>query len=227
MVRPVAEITGVRLFHDQLHQRLPAQLFSHLPGPGLVNIHKGRFDLHRLVEAEAKRLGLRLDRVIAAIGIAGIVRLAHAADQHTNPAPHGQRAGQCQEQKVPSRHERGRQAGLGRLDGHIMRHRRLAEALQHGRVDHVILTQTAGPGRVQAGKPGPHILPAGQLHRMALAIIEADRLDLFIALQRPCETGGRILPAGKQDERTGVGGSGGHLGHDAHLPAHPRPAKRP
>ena len=36
---------------------------------------------------------------------------------------------------------------------------------------------------------------------MALAIVEADRLDPVETLQRPGEAGGRILPAGKQNER--------------------------
>ena len=40
---------------------------------------------------------------------------------------------------------------------------------------------------------------------MALAVVEADRLDRVEALQRPGQAGGRILPAGKQDE--------GLLGH--------------
>ena len=40
---------------------------------------------------------------------------------------------------------------------------------------------------------------------MALAIVEADGLDLRKALKRPGEADGRILPAGKQHKRD-VGG---------------------
>ena len=45
-----------------------------------------------------------------------------------------------------------------------------------------------------------HPLPTLELDTMALAIIKADRFDRGKALQRPSETGRRILAAGKQDK---------------------------
>ena len=44
-------------------------------------------------------------------------------------------------------------------------------------------------------------LPRLKLHRVALAIVEAHRLDARETVQRPGQAGGRILPARKQEER--------------------------
>ena len=45
------------------------------------------------------------------------------------------------------------------------------------------------------------VKPAVELDAMALAVIEADRLDALEAIERPGEAGRRILAAGIENER--------------------------
>jgi hypothetical protein len=47
-----------------------------------------------------------------------------------------------------------------------------------------------------------HLQSAIEFYRMALAIGEGKRLDMLIALEGPGQTGGRVLAAGKKNERT-------------------------
>ena len=77
---------------------------------GLVEPHQRRLDRHRRVQAEAERDLQRLQRVVAAVGVAGVVGLAHAADQHVEAAPVGHRRREGEEQQVAARHEGVRQA---------------------------------------------------------------------------------------------------------------------
>src|SRR5664279_1024163 len=76
----VAEVAGMRVLDDELQQRLAAEAIGHVPCSGLVEPHERRVDRHRLVETEADGDLQRLQRVVAAVGIAGVVGLAHAAD---------------------------------------------------------------------------------------------------------------------------------------------------
>ena len=72
----------MRVLDHQLDQRLAAEPLGHCPGGGLVEPHERRLDRHRLVEAEADRDLQRLEGVVAAVGVAGVVGFAHAADEH-------------------------------------------------------------------------------------------------------------------------------------------------
>ena len=53
-------------------------------------------------------------------------------------------------------------------------------------------------------------LAALKLDAVPLAIIETQRFDRFISIQRPGETGGRILATGKQYQRATLGVFAGH-----------------
>ena len=57
------------------------------------------------LHAEIERDLQRLDGVVAAVGIAREVGLAHAAHQHAGAAPIGQRGREGQEQQIAARHE--------------------------------------------------------------------------------------------------------------------------
>ena len=39
-----------------------------------------------------------------------------------------------------------------------------------------------------------------ELEAMTLPVVKADRLDVLVALERPGEAGGGVLPAGEKDE---------------------------
>src|SRR5690349_8061200 len=65
----LAEITGMRLFDDQLHQGIPAEVARELPRRGLVDPHERSLDREAPVHAEREGDLRRLDRVVAAIGV--------------------------------------------------------------------------------------------------------------------------------------------------------------
>ena len=197
---PLADITGVGFLADQIDQRPAAQILGHLPGRRLVEIHQRRLDPDVGIEPEAQGLLLRLQRRGAAVGITGIVRLAHTADQHADAAANGQSAGQREEEQVPARHKGVRQARPGHGDLDLMGHRRRTERLQHARIDHVIRPETGRPGRECSPQRGQQPRPAGKLDTVALTIVEADRLHPVEPAEGPGKAGGRILSAREQDE---------------------------
>ena len=65
----------------------------------------------------------------------------------------------------------------------------------------MILAEPLRPSRPKRNDALAHALPRLKLDPVALAVVEADGLDAAEALERPGETDGRILAAGKQDER--------------------------
>jgi hypothetical protein len=65
-------------------------------------------------------------------------------------------------------------------------------------------TEALRPGGKAARDLAPHALPTLKLDAVALTVVEADRLDPVIAVKRPSETDGRVLPAGKEHQRAGL-----------------------
>ena len=65
----------------------------------------------------------------------------------------------------------------------------------------MVLAEAACPARIERRDAFPDARPNAELDRMALAVIEADRLHSGKALERPYQADGRILPAGEQDQR--------------------------
>src|SRR5262249_28173119 len=94
-----------------------------------------------------------------------------------------------------------RQAARGGFDLDLARHGRVADRAEHREVDHVIFAEALAPRGERARNRGAKAFAALQLDAMTLAVIEAERLDGLLALERPCEARGRVLAAGKQDER--------------------------
>lgn len=80
-----ANVTGVGLLCDEVHQRGSAKLLRHGPGTRLVDVHQRCFYSDGPVNAQRDSAGQRLQRFVAAIGIPGVVGLAHAADQRGDP----------------------------------------------------------------------------------------------------------------------------------------------
>jgi hypothetical protein len=65
----------------------------------------------------------------------------------------------------------------------------------------VVFAQARAPIGEGFAQPLQHRPPAIELDAMALAVVEADRFDMLVALQRPGQTGGRVLAAGEQHQR--------------------------
>ena len=144
-LRAVAQVAGVRMLDDQLDESGAAERFRQLPRRRLVEPHQRRLDDEALVHAQVERDLQRLQRVVAAVGISGVIGLAHAADQHAKSAPIGDGRGGRQEQDVAARHERRRQAVGAHRDFAVAGQRRVAEVLDQAEVQHVIGPQPARP----------------------------------------------------------------------------------
>ncbi len=151
-----AQIAGVRVADDGLDQRRAADVLRHFPGRGLVDPHQRRFQHEAGVHADIERNLHRLDRVVAAIGIAGKIRLAHAADDALQAAPVGERGGKGQEDQVAARHERVGQAPCIGFDRDLARHRRLGDRAERGKIERVIVAEPFAPGRFQRRKLVAH-----------------------------------------------------------------------
>ncbi len=129
------------------------------------------------------------------------VRLAHAADQHADPAAVGDRTTQGKNSTVrPGTKYVGKPSAL-QPDLRVVRHRGDADLREHAQVQQVVVAEPGGPLRKAVPNRLPHDQALVQLDRVALAVVEGDRLHMRVARQRPGEAGGRILPAGEQHQR--------------------------
>ena len=185
---------------DEIDQRPPAQRLCETPGLGLVEPHQRGVQHEAVLHAEVERDLQRLDRVVAAIGIAGIVRLAHPAYYVAQAAPVGERGREGQEDDVAAGHEGVGQARGPEPDCRIPRQRRLGDLSQCVEGQGVVLAEPERPGRVDAQQAVPQDGAAVEFDPVALAVIEAQRLDVIEPVQRPGEAGGRILPPREQHE---------------------------
>jgi len=117
------------------------------------------------------------------------------------PTPVGDRCRVGEEQQVAAGHEGVGQAGGAEADLGCLRQcgvRQLAEfAHRHG----VVLAQPLAPRGKRGAQAGQHGGPLGELHRVALTVVEPDRLDVRKAVERPGQAGGGVLPTGEEDER--------------------------
>ena len=115
----LAEIAGVRVFNDQFDQPLAAEFLRQRPCVGLVAPHQRRMQFERTRHAEVERDIQRLDGVVAAVGIAGEIRLAHPADNVGDAPPVSQRGCEGQEHQIAARHEGIGQAPLAHFNRRI------------------------------------------------------------------------------------------------------------
>ena len=127
----------------------------------------------------------RLDRVVAAVRVAGIVGLADAGDDVLDAAPIGERGGKCQEDQVAAGHESVRQAALAHRDLHVARQRRLGDRADRRDVESVVFAELRRPARLDRLEPVEQRLAACELDGMALAVGVADGLDMVEPVQAP------------------------------------------
>ena len=94
----------------------PPSAYGHYQAGGFVDRHQRRLERETRVHAEGDRRGKRLQRLFAAIGIAGKVGLAHAADQPVEATAIPDRGREGEEQQVAARYEvLGRPAAAWRI----------------------------------------------------------------------------------------------------------------
>ena len=142
----LAAIAGVGVLDDEIDERLAAERVRQRPGLGLGQPHQRRLDLERHLRAEPDRLLERAQGRVAAIRIAGIVRLAHAADERMQSAPVAERRRIGEEHEIAPRHEGRRQAGGEHLDLGAGGERGLADGAEARDVDHMVRPEPRAPG---------------------------------------------------------------------------------
>jgi hypothetical protein len=197
---PVAEIAAVGLFNHELAELGAADPFGEFEGRRLVDPHQRRVQHEAPVHAESERQLHRLDGIVAAIGIARVIRLAHAGNEMLDAAPVGDRAGKGKENEIASRHEGGRQAVGGHFDLRVAGKRGLGNLAERVEIDDVILAEPLLPFRIECRELVADARPHRHLDAMTLTVFETDRLDARKACQRPCQRDGGILPAGKEHQ---------------------------
>src|SRR4051794_29238107 len=82
----------------------------------------------------------------------------------------------------------------------------------------MVVAEARGPARELRVQLGANVQARLELGGMPQRVVEPDRLDMRIAAQRPRQTDGRILAAGKQHE------SAARVGHRTMMPALLAPA---
>src|SRR6266508_1394673 len=209
-VRAVAEIAGVGVLDQQVDEWVAADLMREREGRRLVDPHQRRMDDEAAIHAEIERKLHGLDRVVAAIRIAGEIGLAHPGDEMPGAAAIGERAGEGEEHQIAAGNERRWQSAGADLDRHLAGERRVRDLTKRVEAHHVVLAEARPPRRLQRGDARTHTASCIELGAMALAVIEADRFDPREPFERPGEAHRRILPAGEQHERS-VGACRAHV----------------
>jgi hypothetical protein len=153
-----------------------------------------------VVHAERQCRLQRLQRVVAAIGIARIVGLAHPANEVPRAAAITDRSGKTEEQQITAWDKGVRQTALRKRNRGFTGQRRIAELAQHTEIDDMVVAELLTPPGEFAAQSLEYCGSALELDTMALPVIEADRLNRGKMFERPGETGRRILTSGKQDQ---------------------------
>ncbi len=173
----VAEIAGVGLVEKHVDQLLAAYFLGKLERRSLVDPHQRRMDREAAIHTEIERKLHRLDRVVAAIRIAGEIGLAHAGHDIFDATPISDGAGERQKYEIAARHKGRWQAGLRNLDRDVTREGRVRDSGKRIEPDEVIFAKASTPWRRYGWQfltdPRAH----GELDSMTLAVVKPDRLD--------------------------------------------------
>ena len=184
---------------DHLEQRRTAEVIGQGECLRLGQPHQGRLDGEAAIQSKGQGNLLRLQRVVAAVRIAGIIGLTHATHQNPQVAAIGQSARRVKNNKFrPGTKVFGSPASfISMVISSVM-----ADPPSWRRT--LASSRWSAPSHPPVGKPigqrGTKGVATLQLDPMTLTVIEADRLHPVKLRQRPDQTGGRILSAGKQDQ---------------------------
>ena len=185
-----AVVAGQRLVADDVEH---AEAVGQGPGGTFVNPHQGRMDDKLLLHRQVERYVETLDKRVAAIGIARVVRLRYTRDDMANAVLAGIDGGDTQEEEVAARHE-----GVGRRVGGLL--------LVHldGRIGQGVAAQLPDEGRGEFVEM--HTRLGGQLfghlrfQYVLLPIIKAEGEDFLEVCFGPVEAGRGVLTAAEDHQ---------------------------
>ena len=139
----------------------------------------------------------RLHCLIPAIGIARVIRLAHAADEMRGAPPVGECAGESEENQIAGGDKGCGQTVFAYFDCNLACKCRFGNRSECIQPYKMILTKPGFPFRFDGDDFGADLRAHVEFDTVALAVIETDRFDAHEAVKRPGEANGGILPAGK------------------------------
>ena len=185
-----AVVAGQRLVADDVEH---AEAVGQGPGGTFVNPHQGRMDDKLLLHRQVERYVETLDKRVAAIGIARVVRLRYTRDDMANAVLAGIDGGDTQEEEVAARHE-----GVGRRVGGLL--------LVHldGRIGQGVAAQLPDEGRGEFVEM--HTRLGGQLfghlrfQYVLLPIVKAEGEDFLEVCFGPVEAGRGVLTAAEDHQ---------------------------
>src|SRR3984893_10910820 len=198
----LALIACVGLRNDEIDQAIAAQIAGELPGCRFVDPHQGRVQYEPLLHSQIQDDLERLDGVVAAIRIPGIIGLAHSSDEVAQPSTVSQGGSKGQKYQVAARNKRVRQATLPNFDGYLACQRGVGNLPKGSEIDRVLIAQTLAPGAVEFCHGGPNLIATGKFDPVPLTVVEPDGFDPFEPIKRPSETRRGVLATGEQDERS-------------------------
>src|SRR5215831_9440688 len=140
-MRAVAHVAAMGVFDNDVEEWLSRNGLGHGEGAGLVDPHQRRVYDDTLVETQTQSDLHGLDGVVTAIGIAGIIGLAHAGDDVPDAAAIGQRAGEGEKDQIAPRHKGRRQTIGGDLDGYVAGQRAVGHRGERVKLDEVVLAE--------------------------------------------------------------------------------------
>src|SRR5262249_6347062 len=105
------------LLDDEIKKCFSADLLGHGERVGLVDPHQGSMDGDTRVQTKRQRYLYGLDRVVAAVRIAGLIGFTHAGDQMAGPTPASQRSRKAEKNEIATGHKGRGQPGLGDRNG--------------------------------------------------------------------------------------------------------------
>jgi len=189
------------VLNDEIKECFTSDFFRHSKSISLVDPHEGGMYGDAFVETKGQRNLHGFDGVVATIGIAGIVGLAHTGDQMADTTPISQRAGKTEKDQVAAGHESAWQAVAGQFDLRCARERRVGDCAESIELEQMIITKPLRPSAVQSRHSFAQSRANREFNSVPLAIVETDRLHPREAFKRPGEANGGILPARKKDKR--------------------------
>ena len=203
----IPDVAGMRDRPHGFHEGRAAFLLGQRPCGGLVEAHERRVHGEAGVHAQIEGHLHGLDRVVAAVGIAGKIGFADAHDQMADALAPGQRRRRREENEVAARHEGVGNALLVEGNLHVAGHGGFPDLVEEPEREDGVLPEPGGPlsGKIAVGAHRVEHVPAAfHFDVMALAVVETDRQHAGKAVQGPAEAGCGVLPAGEDDEGRSV-----------------------
>ena len=193
-----APLIGCLMLGNLFKETGATDRLSEFPGFGFREVHQRPLNPETRFHAEINRELKRFHRVLAAIRVPAVVRLADTRENRFRPKLPGIRCGIGDENQIPPGDKGGRKMSLlVHLNRFGFRQCAVGKLSEGFQVEKQIILQ--GMRAKNGLDPCADPLSALKLNPMTLSIIDTDGVHRVILLQRGGKTRGRVLSAGKKN----------------------------